>query len=73
MDVATLLLLAAHTAQKLSTADDEIEGVLEGDIIGSEGLAAPNNAPRSPASLAVNCNCLGRVRMKFVSNNSQWA
>ncbi len=72
MDVAALLLLAAHTAQNRRQLTMKIEGVLEDDITGSEGLVAPNNAPRSPASLAVNFNRLVRVRMKFVSNNSHW-
>ncbi len=54
MDVAALLLLVAHTAQNRRQLTDEIEGVREDDITGSEGTAAPDNAPRSPASLAVN-------------------
>ncbi len=47
----------------MPTVDDENERVLEDGIAGSEGPAAPNNAPRSQRSLA----SLVQVRMKFVS------
>ncbi len=58
---------------KPSTADDEIEGVLENDMTRTEGVAAPNIAPRSAASLAMKFYCPARFRMKFVSKTSHWA